>query len=161
MHLTDKADFGVLYDAEVLHQKSLGKQLNFTREQWISSCSHLPSIGFAKDGMAFGGAVFYEHEIHFALLPQFHGRWGALIRPMWEWMFSIEDNVRARVEKENPKCLDFMRRQWPEDGEDETYVYFRLTRAGLNGSRKPRAMPAVQACPAPPANRASEVEAVA
>lgn len=138
LHLTPKADLGVMYDAETIRLAELGNTINFTKEQFLEFCRETPSVGFSMDDVAFGGAIFHDHQIHFAVMPEFHGRWGRLVRPMWEWMFSIEDDVRAYVEKNNPKCLNFMSRQWPTDGEDDTFIFFRLTRSGLDKTRLPR-----------------------
>lgn len=144
LHLTDKADMGLIFDSEIKRYESMGKKVDVNREHWLALCKDAPSIGFAKDGVLFGGAFFFDHEIHLSVLPEFHGRWGSLVRPMWEWLFSIEDPVRVRVEKDNLKCINFGAAQWPLDGEDDTYVYFKLSSAGLGKPRRARktALPA-------------------
>jgi hypothetical protein len=131
LHLTDKADFGLIYDTESARYGS-AKTFPCTREQYIALGADLPSIGFAKDGVHFGGAFFFQHEMHATFLPEFHGRWGQLIRPMWDWMLAIEDPVRLRIEKDNIKCQTFLDRQhWPRDGEDDEHVYFMISSAGM------------------------------
>lgn len=138
MHLTARADLGVLYDSESLRYGP-GKKMAMTRQDFITLCAGFPSIGFADDGVVFGGAIFWDNEMHVSVMPAYHSRWGLLMRPMWDWMFSIQDPVRLSVEPDNLKCLRLMRRQgWPQVGQDERYLYFLATRATLHPALRAR-----------------------
>ena len=137
MRLTDKADMGIIFDSEVLRYGEKIAKFNITREQFIKITDPLPSIGFEKDGKIFGGAFFLDHQIHLSVLPEFHSKWGTLVRPMLEWMFRIEDPVLIKIEKDNEKCIHFAERcNFQRAGSDETYVFFKAASEMLKPSGK-------------------------
>ena len=129
LRLTDKADFGVMYDADKLRYKSEDlAALGITRERAIEIGSAYPSIGYEIDGVAAGGAVFDGKQLHLAVLPEFHGRWAWLLKPTLDWLFALCDPVQVRIEKFNTRCLRFMDAGgWRRIGEDKYFVIYLVS----------------------------------
>lgn len=130
MRLTDKADLGVMFDAEkICWDPELLKKHNVTRERCISTLSHCPSVGFECDGKPIGGILFDGQRAHIAVLPEYYGRWAVLFRPALEWLFSIKEPILVDIQADNERCLRFMdRNQWRRVKETDKVIIYELTR---------------------------------
>jgi GNAT superfamily N-acetyltransferase len=137
LRLAPQADLDVFYAADAArYAVSDRAELDVvTREVFIEFYRNCPSIGFEADGRPIGGIIFDGEEAHIAVLPQYHGRWAALLKPALEWLFSLRDEIVVEIERDNTVCMDFMKRnRWQcLDADDET-ARFRMTAQG--GQRK-------------------------
>lgn len=125
--LAEKADFGQIYDLEMLRYGPEKMALfNITREQFIDAAKGVPSIGFEASGKLIGGAFFIRHELHLTVHPDHHGRWGRLAHLMFEWLFKIENPATCRIEADNATCISFAKKAgWTQVAADERYVTFK------------------------------------
>jgi len=106
--LTDRADFGVMYDAEIqMYDPEWVRSLNISREMFIAHYANSPSVGFEIDGKMAGGFLLHERTAHLAILPEYHGRWALLWKPALVWLFSLQDPVFVDVAINNEKCIRF------------------------------------------------------
>jgi len=130
MRLTDKADPGLMYDAEVSNwSPEFLKQAGVTREKVIAFFSSCPSVGFEIDGKQVGGMIFDGKEAHLAVLPEYQGRWALLFKHALNWLFSIKDPVYVDIQATNEKCIRFMERnQWRRVKENSEKITFEMTR---------------------------------
>lgn len=127
--ITQKADFGLIYDIEISRYSAefIAKH-KLTRDAFIAKLSHFPSIGYEVNGIAIGGVFFDGCEAHIAVLPAFHGRWGILLKPSLQWLFSIKDPIFSRIEIQNTKCIRFMEKNnWKRIRADDDYITFEMT----------------------------------
>lgn len=135
--LAEKADFGQIYDLEVLrYGPEKMASFNITKKQFIDAAKDIPSIGFEASGKPIGGAFFVHHELHMAVHPDHHGRWGRLARSMFEWLFKIKNPVTIRIEVDNEKCIRFFEKAgWTYLSADEKFVRFKGSSELLNRPR--------------------------
>ena len=125
--LTEKADFGQIYDLELLrYGPEKWALFNITKEQFINAAVGVPSVGFEASGKLIGGAFFIRHELHLTVHPDHHGKWGRLVRLMCEWLYKIEDPVSCKIEVDNEKCIRFAKKAgWTQIAADERFVTFQ------------------------------------
>ncbi|MFS2008019.1 GNAT family N-acetyltransferase [Duganella sp. CT11-25] len=139
LRLTDQADLGLMYDIERQRYDS-ALIAAVTREHAVAHYSGCPSVGYEIDGVAAGGAVFDGHELHLAVLPQFHGRWAWLLKPTLDWLFALRDPVPVRIERDNPRCIRFMDcGGWQRIAEDQQYITYLLSSSAPHVFRRRRA----------------------
>lgn len=144
LRLTKQADFGVIFDAlakrypaDKWKEATLGFPADEARETFISFCERCPSVGFEYDGKPIGGMMFDGNEAHLEVLPEYHGRWGALWRPTLAWLFAIQDPIFVRVEIDNEKCHHFMaRNNWRRMKADEKFITYEMTSKAEPHSRR-------------------------
>lgn len=135
LKLTERADLGVLYDADALRPGSGRYAGAVTRERFAAFYAQCPSIGFEADGRPIGGILFDGEEAHIAVLPSHHGRWALLLKPALEWLFALRADITVAVEHDNDRCLRFLDRHgWQRVGERGDDVLYRLVPQG--GTRK-------------------------
>ncbi|MFC5474023.1 GNAT family N-acetyltransferase [Paraherbaspirillum soli] len=140
LRLTDKADFGVMYDAEIqMYDPEWFRSLNFTREMFIAHYANSPSVGFEIDGKMVGGMLLHEKKAHMAVLPEYHGRWALLWMPTLNWLFSLQDPVSVDVAINNDKCIRFLERSnFKRTGVKGIFVGFELSAKYVEHLRQPR-----------------------
>mgnify|MGYP000070587841 CR=1 FL=1 len=132
LRLTDKIDFGILYDVEAgRYSPEWLEKNNITREKVIalgpSIFTH--TFGFEMDGKPIGGICVGNGESHIAVLPQYHGRWGRLWRPALERLLLIQNPIIAKPEAWNKSAIRFLERaKFRRIKEDEHFVTFEGTR---------------------------------
>lgn len=134
LRLTDKADLSIYFDADTLrYDPGWLKQNGMTREFFIAFYENCPSVGFEMDGVQIGGMIFDRDrtgEVHFAVLPAYHGRWKNLWQPALNWLFQQQYPVYVKVERFNEKCIRFMDRHGYERVNcDDQYLTYRMTSA--------------------------------
>lgn len=111
LRLTEKADLGVLYDAEIQnYDPDWFRSLNFTKEMFLAHYANVHSVGFEIDGKMVGGMLLHERKAHMAVLPEYHGRWSLLWMPALAWLFSLQDPVFVDVAINNEKCIRLLER---------------------------------------------------
>lgn len=143
LRMTDKVDLKVFYDADMrLYNPAWMAAHGVTEEAFIARYRDCPSVGFEQDGIPFGGVILDGNDAHIAVLPEFQGKWGTLLRPALEWLFSQRSEVRGKVHRLNRHALRFNRRLGGKlVGSDDHFYYFSLTPAGmasvLRRSRQP------------------------
>lgn len=143
LRMTDKADLKVYYDADIrMYDRAWMAAHGFTEEAFIARYRDCPSVGFEQGGIPFGGVILDGNDFHIAILPEFHGKWGALLRPALAWLFSQRSEVRARVHRPNRQGLRFFRRLGAKLVEsDGNFLIFSLSPAdippALRQSRQP------------------------
>ena len=128
LRLLDKANLSIYYDADLSHYISEG--LNppaVTKEAFISIFKSFPSRGFELNGVEFGGLIFDGKEVHFAVLPDYQGKWAFLLKPALLWLFSQQKILDVRVDVLHEKAV----RLWDRVGllrvaSDNKSVTFRF-----------------------------------
>src|SRR5205814_9345868 len=85
LKLSSHVDLDVYYDADSARFDRRVLQV-VTREAFRKTFEPCPSVGFESDGVPIGGVIFDGDVPHIAVLPQWHGRWGPLLRPMLGWL---------------------------------------------------------------------------
>ncbi|HET9645462.1 MAG TPA: GNAT family N-acetyltransferase, partial [Burkholderiaceae bacterium] len=137
LNLTPRADLGVMYEADVARYKAAGKSEItgvVTKEAFMRFYQGCPSVGFRRDGRDIGGLIFDGEEAHIAVLPEHHGYWGMLLKPALDWLFSQTAEAIVEVERDNDRCLRFIRHVgWERVGERGGALLFRLV--ALPGTR--------------------------
>ncbi|RSZ61081.1 GNAT family N-acetyltransferase [Massilia atriviolacea] len=139
LRLTACADLGLMYDIE---QQRYPAELTAlaTRERTLAHYRGCASVGYEIDGVAAGGAIFDGHELHLAVLPQYHGRWAWLLKPTLDWLFAQCDPVRVRIEQDNTRCIRFMDSGgWERVAEDPQYITYLLSSSAPHVFRRRRA----------------------
>jgi hypothetical protein len=128
--LAPQADLAVFYEADVARYRLTGASTvtdTVTRDVFVRFFAHCPSIGFRRDGEDIGGILFDGTQAHIAVLPQHHGHWGALLKPALEWLFSLRREILVEVERDNARCLRFMRHVgWQCVDEKPDVLVYRL-----------------------------------
>lgn len=129
LRITEKADFGLIYDIEVARYSfEFIQKHKLTRDCFIARLSGLPSIGYEMNGEAIGGVFFDGKEAHIAVLPKYHGRWGILLKPSLKWLFSMQDPILSRIEIGNAQCIRFMEKNnWKRVEVDNEYITYEMT----------------------------------
>jgi hypothetical protein len=144
--LAPRADLAVFYEADVARYRAAGTTRfadTVTQDVFVSFFAHCPSIGFRRDGQDIGGILFDGRQAHIAVLPQHHGHWGALLKPALEWLFSLRRDILVEVERDNSRCLRFMRHVgWQCVGERPDVLVYRLVpQQGTRRTAHPVARP--------------------
>jgi hypothetical protein len=143
--LTAQADIGFLYDALQRRlapdewRKLTGGGV-MTRELFIAHCRthNMPSVGFELDGKVIGGMLFDGSAAHIEVLPEYHGRWGALWRPALKWMFAQKDPMQVDIEVGNHKCHRFMaHNNWPRVKQNDQYITYEMSSSTLPAFLRP------------------------
>jgi GNAT superfamily N-acetyltransferase len=132
--LSPHLDLGVYYDADSPRYDVPGRKALtiVTREVFIACYRECASIGFEYAGRPIGGVIFDGEQAHIAVLPAYRGRWATLLRPMLDWLFSIQSEIFVDVEADNAVCLEFMRRNgWPVVSRREHWLTHRMTQQPL------------------------------
>jgi RimJ/RimL family protein N-acetyltransferase len=135
LKILDKADFGVIYEAELL---TLGadwfKSRNLTKERMIEifEKTDCRSLGFEIDGKSIGGILLLGNELHIAILPEYFGKWGLLWKHAVKWVFAQTQTVYGYIPTWNTRCIRFAEKaRWRRIGEFEKYetacIGFELT----------------------------------
>lgn len=126
MRITDKADLQVMFEAErARYTPEKFAALGVTIESVTAYYQGVPSIGYEIDGVMAGGAIFENNELHFAVLPQYYGRWAWLMKPTLDWLFTMSDSVLGKVEIFNIRCAQFLDAGgWPRVAQDEQYITY-------------------------------------
>lgn len=130
--LTEKADLDVMFEAEAANYKDNPKFLQHyddLKKQFIEYYANCPSRGFEIDGKQVGGTIYDGKQVHVAVLPEYYGRWGLLLKPGLDWVFSIKDPMLVEVDVNNEKCLRFLdRNKWRRVKETDKKITYELTR---------------------------------
>jgi hypothetical protein len=138
LNLTPQADLGVMYEADSERYRAAGKSditRVVTKEAFMRFYSGCASIGFQRDGKDIGGIIFDGEEAHIAVLKEHHGYWGLLLKPALDWLFSLTPEAIVEVERDNHRCLRFMRHVgWQCVGERGQSLLFRLV--ALSGTKR-------------------------
>ena len=114
-HLTEKADLGVIYDAD-RSRYSAEEWKKFpsiaTREFFITFCrtKEYPTLGFSYDEKPIGGIIFDGQTVHLAVLPEHYGKWGVLWIKALRWILAQKDPIEIKIEAGNEKMHRFMER---------------------------------------------------
>lgn len=134
LRLTDRADFGVIFDAmRQRHQNDAWEKVTaklVTREIFVAHCiaQNFPSLGFECNGKAIGGIIFDGKVAHIEVLSEYHGRWGLLWKQAREWVFSLKDPILVDIEVDNEKCHRFMaRNNWPRVKVTDKFVTYEMS----------------------------------
>lgn len=128
MKLLNKADFSVIYQAELESDKDLFNMFSLTEEDYVGLTSKYPSIGFEIDGKCVGGMFIRQDKLHLSVLPEYHGKWGFLFTPAFKWAFSVTDPLKAVVSVSNNKVLRFIERhRWKLIDEQGSTLIYLLT----------------------------------
>jgi hypothetical protein len=128
MKLLDKADFSVIYQAELDSDKELFNMFSLTEEDYVRLASKYPSIGFEIDGKCVGGMFIRQDKLHLSVLPEYHGKWGFLFTPAFKWAFSVTDPLKAVVNVSNSKVIRFIERhRWKLIDEQGSTLIYLLT----------------------------------
>lgn len=140
LRLTDKADVGVMYDADIQRfDPELICKLGVTREMAIARFDRCPSVGFEIEGKAVGGFLLDGQVVHLAVLSEYHGRWALLWKPALTWLFSVQDPAFTEIEIDNEKCIRlFERSNFKRVGSADTIVRFELSARHMVQSRRVR-----------------------
>lgn len=141
LRLTDKADFGVMYDAEIPnYDPEWVRSTNISREIFVAHYVNSPSIGFEIDGKMVGGILLHDQTAHLTVLPEYHGRWALLWKPALAWLFSLQDPVFVHVLKYNEKCIRLLERSnFKRTNATENMVSFELNARDFAHWRQRRA----------------------
>ena len=116
LRLTDGVDLDAYYDADAARHDARTLAV-VTREVFRRFYGDSPSVGFEADGRAVGGVIFDGEVPHIAVLPEWRGRWGPLLRPMLRWLYGLRPEILIRVDAANAPLRDFVRHcGWPEVG---------------------------------------------
>jgi hypothetical protein len=142
LRITPQADLGVFFDADNDRylQRHPGRAAPLLeKEAFISHYAGCPSIGFECDGQPIGGVIFDGQQAHIAVLPDYHGRWGLLLKPACDWLFGLRREVFVRVESDNVKSRRMMDRcGWQRVGtEGEDLIYRMAPQRGLRKAPYP------------------------
>ncbi|HEX8956728.1 MAG TPA: GNAT family N-acetyltransferase [Burkholderiaceae bacterium] len=129
-------DLDVYYEADSIRFDR--RVLNVvTREVFRETFAQCLSIGFEADGKPIGGVIFDGKVPHIAVLPQWRGRWGTLLRPMLAWLFAIKDDFRIHVEYRNAPLRRFVAHcGWPVVDADLHGTFHRVTPDGARGAAR-------------------------
>jgi hypothetical protein len=130
--LSEPTDLGVYYDADILrYDPAYLQRIGMTKEIFINFFSQCPTLCFRANGQPIGGMIFDRDrtgELHFAVLPEYHGRWKSLWQPGLQWVFAQKESVHVSVERFNEKCIRFMNRQgYRCISEDDLWIKYLLT----------------------------------
>jgi len=127
LRLMDRADLDVYYEADVLRSSQVVKDV-VTREVFKAFYEGAASVGFEYDGKPIGGVLFDGDTAHIAVLPEYHGRWGRLLRPMLAWLYGMKQEIIVRIDDDNVKGLKFVEHcGWERLHELNGEVYYRMT----------------------------------
>lgn len=139
LRMTNKADLKVYYEADSsMYDLAWISRHGVTEERFIARYSDCSSIGFQCGDMPFGGVILDGKDVHIAVLPAFHGKWGALLRPALTWLFSQQSEVRGKVPRLNYKGQRFLRRLGGKlIDSDENFMIFRLSFAEVPSALRP------------------------
>lgn len=126
MRITEKADLQVMYEAEkARYSPEKFAAMGVTIESVLAYYENVASIGYEIDGIMAGGAIYDRNELHFAVLPQYYGRWAWLMRPTLDWLFTMSDSVLGKVEVFNTRCAEFLDAGgWPRVAEDDQVITY-------------------------------------
>lgn len=128
LYLLDRADLSIYFDADMTqYADDPVTRPNITRQQFIDYYENALSRGFARDGVEFGGVLFHDKQIHFAVLPEYQGKWAFLLEPVLKWLFTLQEVTDVTVERSNQKSVSL----WDRAGilrlhEDEKSITFRF-----------------------------------
>jgi GNAT superfamily N-acetyltransferase len=130
LRLTARVDLDVYYDADSARHDSRVLGL-VTRDAFRAFFAHCPSVGFEYDGAPIGGVIFDGEAPHIAVLPEWQGRWGPLLRPMLRWLFGLKPEMIISVDDDNPQVKRFVEHcGWPAVGHTEGATLHRMTPDG-------------------------------
>src|SRR5258706_2756448 len=116
LRLTERVDLEVYYEADRLRFDDQVLAV-VTREAFRELYAHCPSVGFERDGVHIGGVIFDGEAPHIAVLPQWQGRWGPLLKPMLRWLYSLKREIVIEVEDSNAPLRRFVEHcGWPAIG---------------------------------------------
>jgi GNAT superfamily N-acetyltransferase len=130
LKLASRVDLDVYYDAD--SNRFDRRVLSVvTREAFRKTFEACPSVGFECDGVPIGGVIFDGDVPHIAVLPQWHGRWGPLLRPMLRWLYALKADIRVHVDYGNPSIRRFVEHcGWPVVDADLRGTFHRMTPDG-------------------------------
>ena len=130
LSVVEPADCELLYDIDALrYDEQWMIEHKIERHQIVSVMQSYRSLGFLYDGKPIGGVMYDGKEAHMAVLPEYHGRWGFLLKPMMEWLFAIKEPMQASVEISNTHCVRFMdRNKWRRVASNDKYITFEARR---------------------------------
>jgi GNAT superfamily N-acetyltransferase len=145
LRLTNRVDLDVYYNAESARFDDRVLSI-VTREAFRNIFAECPSVGFECDEVPIGGVIFDGEVPHIAVLPAWHGRWGPLLRPMLEWLYSLKSDIRVHIDYNNPKVRRFVEHcGWPVVDSDLHGTYHRMTRSGARSvARIPLELPSAR-----------------
>lgn len=142
--LTEPADLGVIFDAEILlYADHPAAHLPGIRQRFIAHYSGCRSVGFEIDGVAVGGAIYDGEEFHIAVLPAYLGRWTWLLKPTLHWLFTQADPAIGRIARSNRRALHFADKTgFPRRvREDALYITYELRSENLHHLYRHRGQP--------------------
>jgi GNAT superfamily N-acetyltransferase len=136
LRLTSSVDLDVYYDAD--SRRFNGRVLEVvTREAFREVFAECPSVGFECDGVPIGGVIFDGDVPHIAVLPEWHGRWGPLLRPMLRWLYGLKPDIRVHVDYDNAKIRRFVQHcGWPIVDADMRGTFHQMTPDGARGAAR-------------------------
>lgn len=133
LKMTDKADLKVFFDADRrMYNAAWMAAHGIAEEGFIARNCDCPSLGFEHAGIPFGGIILHGNDAHIAIPPEFHGKWGMLLRPALAWLFSQRSEVFAKVHRPNRQSLRFLRRLGATlVGADDKFLIFSISPVGI------------------------------
>jgi hypothetical protein len=141
LRITGKADLKVFYDADSrLYNPAWLAARGLDEEGFIARYRDCPSIGFEQGGVPFGGIVLDGDDVHIAILPEFHGKWGTLLRQIFAWLFAQRSEVRCKVHRPNRQSLRFVRGLGAAQiACDDNFIIFKMSPEVILPAFLPRA----------------------
>jgi len=133
LRLTERVDIDVYYDADSTQYDARTLAV-VTREVFRRFYAGCPSVGFEADGRPIGGVIFDGDVPHIAVLPEWRGRWGRLMRPMLRWLYGLKPEILIHVDDDNAALCAFVRHcGWPQVGRAPGGAIHRMTPEGGRG----------------------------
>ena len=130
LKITPSVDLNIFYTADSAKHDAATLAI-VTREAFIRFFDGCPSIGFESDGVPFGGVIFDGEKPHIAVLPEWQGRWGPLLRPALRWLYTHSADMVVPVYDDNWPLRRFIERcGWPVVGRQVGAALHRLTPMG-------------------------------
>lgn len=131
LSIVTPADWQVIYAADTsLYTPQWLAAHGLNQARFIAHYGHCPAIGFARDGIVFGGAYLDGDQVHVAILPAYHGHWGLLMQRALEWVLTLRDPVYGKIHRPNQACLRWIRRLgWECIGGDAHFLQFKVSAA--------------------------------
>jgi len=136
LRMTGRVDLDVYYDADSRRfDRSVLEVV--TLEAFREVFADCPSVGFECDGVPIGGVIYDGKVPHIAVLPEWHGRWGVLLRPMLRWLYALNPDMRVHVARDNPKIRRFVEHcGWPMVAADLRGTIHQMTPQGGRGAAR-------------------------
>lgn len=124
MRLVDRLNPDIYYQAEIDGVDSgYFVSPSFSKENYLSKLSELPSVGYQHDEEDIGGAVLIGNKLHLAVTKEHKGTWAFLLKPTLSWAFAIHNPLIVCISSHNQSAIRLL---------DATSFRFIESKDGMN-----------------------------